>query len=84
MAEEDLLESDIGTNINFYDDVISPYKAEIESWYIPNRNIKTYFLLIFLTIWIVIFSRSNIVWHLIKDIPVPPEALQSKLKFSSK
>ena len=83
-AEEDLLESDLGANINFYDDVISPYKAEIESWYIPNRNIKTYFLLIFLTIWIVIFSRSNIVWKLIKDIPVPPEALQSKLKFSSK
>ena len=83
-AEEDLLESDLGTNINFYDDVISPYKAEIESWYIPNRNIKTYFLLIFLTIWIVIFLRSKIVWKLIKDIPVPPEALRSKLKFSSK
>ena len=83
-AEEDLLESDLGTNINFYDDVISPYKAEIESWYIPNRNLKTYFLLIFLTIWIVIFSRSNIVWKLIKDIPVPPEVLQSKLKFNAK
>jgi lipopolysaccharide/colanic/teichoic acid biosynthesis glycosyltransferase len=83
-AEEDLLESDLGTNINFYDDIISPYKAEIESWYIPNRNVKTYFLLIFLTIWIVIFSRSNIVWKLIKDIPEPPEALQSKLKFNAK
>lgn len=83
-AEEDLLESDLGSNINFYDDVISPYKAEIESWYIPNRNLKTYFLLIFLTIWIVIFSRSNIVWKLIKDIPVPPEVLQSKLKFNAK
>lgn len=83
-AEEDLLESDLGSNINFYDDVISPYKAEIESWYIPNRNVKTYFLLIFLTIWIVIFSRSNIVWKLIKDIPVPPEVLQSKLKFNAK
>ncbi len=83
-AEEEMLESDLGTNINFYDDVISPYKAEIESWYIPNRNIKTYFLLIFLTIWIVIFSKSKLVWRVIKDIPPPPKALQSSLKYSSK
>ena len=79
-SEENILEkhNDI---IDFYDNVIGPYKGDVEAWYVKKRNIFIYFSLILITIWVVIFPNSGIVWKAFKDLPVPPADLKSNLNF---
>lgn len=78
-AEEKIL--DEKDNITFYDDVISPYKALLEAWYINRQNILTYFLLIFITILAVLMPNSSLIWFVFKDLPVPPDELKSHLNY---
>ena len=72
--EESLLH---GANepVLFYDAVIAPYKGELEKWYIDNQNLKNYFLIIFVTVWVVLFSGSRIVWRVFPSLPHPPKEL---------
>lgn len=79
-SEENILEkhNDI---IDFYDNVIGPYKGDVEAWYVEKRNIFIYLSLILITIWVVIFPNSGIVWKAFKDLPVPPADLKSNLNF---
>jgi lipopolysaccharide/colanic/teichoic acid biosynthesis glycosyltransferase len=79
-GEEDILESHSGT-LNFYDNVIGPYKGVVEAWYIRKRNLKVYFLLILLTAWVVLFPKSNVIWRVFKDLPAPPVELVTDLNF---
>lgn len=60
----------------FYDQVIMPYKADVEYWYIEHRSVKNYFLVIIATIWIILFPKSKIAWRWFKGLPKPPAALQ--------
>lgn len=59
----------------FYDNVIMPYKGVVEKWYIQNQSIKNYFLIIFATVWVVLFSDGRLVWKLFPGLPVPPAEL---------
>jgi lipopolysaccharide/colanic/teichoic acid biosynthesis glycosyltransferase len=59
----------------FYDSVIMPYKGNLEQWYVANQNISTYFSLIVLTVWVVLTSKSDVIWKILKDLPRPPQAL---------
>lgn len=72
--EEDLLHAAQNPTA-FYDDVIMPYKGEVEKWFINNQNIKNYFLIIFATVWVVLFSDSKLVWKLFPGLPTPPAEL---------
>ena len=47
----------------FYDDHIIPYKNKLELWYVKNNSITTYFKIIFVTAWVIIFSKSKISEH---------------------
>ena len=47
-----------------YKNIISPYKARLEIWYNRKKNIKNYFLIFFLTAWVVIFPDSKIIWKI--------------------
>jgi len=60
----------------FYDDVVMPYKGSLEQWYVANQNMGSYFILIWLTVWVVLFSSSSLVWRMLKDIPQPPKELE--------
>jgi lipopolysaccharide/colanic/teichoic acid biosynthesis glycosyltransferase len=79
--EEGILEGHSGT-LDFYDNVISPYKGKIESWYVDKRNIIVYTTLIFLTAWVLLFPKSSLIWHVFKDLPAPPDILKKDLNFS--
>jgi len=59
----------------FYKAYIAPYKAELELWYKKNQNLYTYFMLIALTAWSVIFSDSKLYQKIFKDLPTPPAEL---------
>ena len=46
--------------VGFYRDVIIPYKASLELWYVRNRSLGLYLLLIFLTAWAVSYTHLDV------------------------
>lgn len=79
---EDIIMKNINDPNNFYDDVIMPYKGSLEEWYVSNHNIRSYFVLIFLTIWTVLLSNSSVAWSIFSDLPEPPDELKSSLDYT--
>jgi lipopolysaccharide/colanic/teichoic acid biosynthesis glycosyltransferase len=61
-----------------YKNLIAPYKGELELWYVKKSSLSLYFVLIFLTVWVILFPKSLIAWKLFKDLPEPPENLNLK------
>jgi lipopolysaccharide/colanic/teichoic acid biosynthesis glycosyltransferase len=80
-GEEDILEDHAGS-VEFYDTVIAPYKGKVEAWYVDNQTLSTYFSVIFITVWVVLFPRSRAVWKTFKGLPTPPDELKVALNFS--
>lgn len=66
---------------HFYDNVIMPYKGLLEEWYVRNQGITTYIVLIFLTVWAVVFPKSQLVWRVFSDLPAPPEGLAADVNW---
>ena len=60
----------------FYARVISPYKGALELWYLDHFGLCTDLKLIFITAWVVLFPKSDIVNRAFRDLPVPPEELR--------
>jgi lipopolysaccharide/colanic/teichoic acid biosynthesis glycosyltransferase len=56
----------------FYNEIIIPYKAALESWFIAHIGISMYFKLIFFTVLVVIKPQSNRWKHAFKDLPDEP------------
>ena len=81
-AEENIL-LDKEISQDFYTKVISPYKGLLEDWYIKNNKIYLYFLFIFLTLWLIFFPNSKIIWIILKKLPKPPDELKETLNFIS-
>lgn len=73
--EEQLLQG-VADHVAFYDQIIAPYKGELEKWYIQNEGLANYFLIIFVTVWVVFFPQSRIAWKLFPGLPTPPDELQ--------
>lgn len=59
-----------------YDRVIAPYKAELECWYVDNKDLRLYFTLILLTILVVLGCKVNVAFLLLNTIPRPPSELR--------
>lgn len=77
--EEEIIDKD-SLNENSYFKLISSYKGSLEEWFIANKNLYVYFILILLTIWVVIFPSSKIVWRVFPNLPNPPIHLKKLLK----
>lgn len=73
--EENFLEGKSNPQ-EFYDDFIIPYKNDLEIWFIKNSSLKTYFVIIFLTAWVIFFSSSRLPHQLLKGLPSPPAQLE--------
>jgi lipopolysaccharide/colanic/teichoic acid biosynthesis glycosyltransferase len=59
-----------------HDKLITPYKGKLEMWYVENRSLANYFIILFLTIWSFVKPDSNAVYRIFKDIPACPVELQ--------
>tara|TARA_B100000963_G_scaffold350999_1_gene361991 strand:- start:1179 stop:1850 length:672 start_codon:yes stop_codon:yes gene_type:complete len=70
--EEELLSSSKIPMSEFYSKYISPYKGDLEIWYQSKISFYTDFMIIFLTIWVVFFPKSDLVFRLFKDLPEKP------------
>ena len=53
----------------FYKQVIAPYKGEVELWYNRNKSILTDIKLIFITAWVILFPKSNIIYNWFPTLP---------------
>lgn len=63
------------TNIppkEYYKRYIFPYKGELEIWYQKNASFVYDLIIIFLTAWQIIFSKSDLVFQIFKDLPPKP------------
>jgi len=76
--EEDILHI-VDDRDYFHDKIITPYKGQLEMWYVEHHNLYTYFILIFLTIWAFIKPKSKAVYKLFKDLPPCPSELKQYL-----
>lgn len=56
----------------FYKQSISPYKGELELWYQQHLSFYTDAMLIFLTAWVILFPKSNLIESVFKDLPERP------------
>ena len=59
----------------FYDLHVAPYKGELELWYQRRLSFYTDFMLVFLTAWVILFPKSNMVYKIFKDLPKKPSVL---------
>ena len=75
--EEELLDgsSDAGY---FYDQVIMPYKGELECYFFNHNTISTYFKLMLLTFLEVFFPKKVSIKKFFSNLPVPPKQLSEK------
>lgn len=78
--EEDILDNPNIDRMKFYDDIIAPYKGELEQWYVKNNSLYSYFMLIILTVWVVIFSNSSVFNKVFNNLPLMPEQLKKYYK----
>jgi len=59
----------------FYRDVISPYKGELELWYIRRRSVRLYLALVGLTVWVVLMPAGLNVRRIFSDLPPTPREI---------
>jgi lipopolysaccharide/colanic/teichoic acid biosynthesis glycosyltransferase len=78
--EENIL-AEKEASIDFYDQVIAPYKGQVEAYYVENQGMFIYFATIFATIWVLVTSNPRTVWKLFRGLPKPPPELTSKLNY---
>ena len=73
--EEELItkvKEDGGDIWSFYKNDIYPFKGKLEKWYQENTSFSTDVKIIFLTAWVIIFPKSNLMAKIFKDLPKRP------------
>lgn len=61
---------------DFYNENITPYKSELEIWFVKNNSLSLYCKAILVTAWVVIFPASKINEKVFHGIPKLPEILK--------
>ena len=79
-GEEDLMHG-ATASVDFYDNVIAPYKGALEEWFVSNKGLYTYFIAIFTTIWAIFFPKTKVAWKVFRGLPEPPEELKLALNY---
>ena len=68
-------------SVDFYANVIAPYKGDLEEWFVLNKSIYIYFVAIFVTAWAVLIPNTQIAWRVFKALPEPPKELKQALNY---
>ncbi len=79
--EESLLdgEEDLKAKEDFYDHIISPYKGQVETWYVEHQSLKLYFQLIWMTaVAVVMPEKIGDLEKYFEDFPEAPKVLKEK------
>lgn len=78
--EEEIMHG-ASASVNFYNDIITPYKGSLEKWFVYNKSLYIYFLAIFITVWAVVVPSTKIAWRAFKNLPEPPTELKQALNY---
>jgi lipopolysaccharide/colanic/teichoic acid biosynthesis glycosyltransferase len=62
--------------IRFYSEHIAPHKSALEVWFVQNNSLWVYVKVIFVTAWVVLFSRSKLAEIAFSGIPKLPDTLK--------
>ncbi len=73
--EEKWISAYEGDKHEFYRRQIAPYKGELELWYQEHLTLYADFMIIFLTVWVIFFPHSGLVYKIFRDLPARPEYL---------
>ena len=79
-GEEEIMEG-TSASVDFYNNVIAPYKGSLEEWFVVNKNLSIYFKLIFATVIIVLKPNTKIIWKMFNNLPKPPAELTKNINF---
>jgi|TARA_B100001093_G_scaffold457655_1_gene469504 lipopolysaccharide/colanic/teichoic acid biosynthesis glycosyltransferase len=79
-GEEDIMHG-ASASVDFYSNVIAPYKGSLEEWFVENKRLYIYFLAIFMTVWAVLIPSTKMAWKVFKDLPEPPNELKQALNY---
>lgn len=60
----------------FYKLHIAPYKGELETWYLSNISLWVDIKLVFLTLWVILFSQSQVYFKVLNGLPSLPKELE--------
>lgn len=61
--------------IEYYKTYIYPHKGELEEWYYHNCSASIDLKILLLTFWSLLNSKSQLVYKILKKLPVKPHAL---------
>ncbi|MBK8055143.1 MAG: sugar transferase [Saprospiraceae bacterium] len=61
-----------GDTWDFYQNKIYPFKGEVEKWYQEHQSFYTDFMCIFLTAWVILFPKSELIYKVFKSLPKRP------------
>lgn len=76
-GEEDMMDAADDPD-ELYDEVIMPYKGQLEEWYVGRHSLGLYFGLIIMTLWVVVRPRDMAtLWRIFTDLPLPPPRLEA-------
>ena len=79
-GEEDIMHG-ATASVDFYVNVIAPYKGTLEQWFVSKKSLYIYFVAIFVTAWVVLIPNTKIAWRVFKDLPEPPTELKQALNY---
>ena len=79
-GEEEIMHG-ASASVDFYNNVIAPYKGSLEEWFVSNKCISMYFLTIFITAWAVVFPSTKMAWKVLRNLPEPPAELKQILNY---
>jgi lipopolysaccharide/colanic/teichoic acid biosynthesis glycosyltransferase len=80
-GEEEIMHGK-SASINFYENVIAPYKGSLEEWFVKNKSLYIYFKAILVTVWTVFIPTTKIAWKIFHDLPKPPTELRDSLNYN--
>ena len=68
--------------VKFDDECITPFKGDLEIWYVENKSLINYIIIIFMTVAVVIIPSLNTYnfFSKLPDMPDDLEILKSKIK----
>jgi lipopolysaccharide/colanic/teichoic acid biosynthesis glycosyltransferase len=53
----------------FYEEVIAPYKGELEMWYNAKQSFYVDLMILFLTAWVIFFPKSKLMFKIFNNLP---------------
>lgn len=73
--EEELItqvKNEGGDTWQFYTEKIYPFKGKVEKWYQEHQSFYVDTMIILITVWVILFPKSDIIYRVFKNLPKRP------------